>query len=129
MDIKINREIRDYSEKMILGLSLREAIFCGAAVIASGSIYFALKDAMHIEILSWICVAGALPFVFLGFFKYHELAAEKIAYRIILHILQPRYLTYTSTSIFSEAEKEIRKNEIKNAKKRIGRKKRKKKDI
>ncbi|NLD19146.1 MAG: PrgI family protein [Clostridiales bacterium] len=129
MDIKINQEIRDYSEKLILGLNLREAVFCGAALIASGGIYFALDDTVHIEILSWLCVAGALPFVFLGFFKYHELHAEQIVFRIIMDTIQPRELTYTSTSIASELEKEVRKNAIKNSKKRFRSKKRKKEDI
>ena len=43
MEVKINKEIRDYTEKIYFGLTLRQLIFsllaCGVAVI----IYFLLK--------------------------------------------------------------------------------------
>lgn len=125
MDIKINKEIRDYSENMILGLNIRQAVFSGGALVISLGLFFLLRDKVNVEIISWLCVLAAFPFVFMGFFKYHELPAEKIMYKIIIHYLQPKKMTYTSTSIWGEIGKEIRKNEIKhnkNNRKRKGRK-------
>ena len=44
MEVKINREIRNYTESMFFGLSLRQFIFsvlaCGIAV----GLYFLLKE-------------------------------------------------------------------------------------
>ena len=44
MEIKINREIREYKENMFFGLSLRQLVFsvlaCGVAV----GIYFGLRN-------------------------------------------------------------------------------------
>lgn len=78
MEVKINREIRDYSEAVYFGLNLRQFVFsvlaCGIAV----GLYFLLKPFFGIETLSWVCIVGAAPFATLGFFKYHGMTAEKV---------------------------------------------------
>lgn len=128
MEVRINREIRDYSEKLALGLTLREAIFSGLAVAASGGTYFVLSGSLHMEIVSWVCVAAAAPFVFLGFFKYHELSAERIVLKIIRERGGSRCLTFAASDIYAGIKKREKKgNEIKNSKGRISRAKRKKK--
>ena len=62
MDVKINKEIRDYSESMFFGLSLRQFVFsvlaCGIAVL----IYFRLEPLLGLETTSWICIVAAFPF-------------------------------------------------------------------
>ena len=67
MEVKINREIRNYTESIFFGLSLRQFFFsilaCGVAVI----LYFILKEYLGIETLSWICILGASPFAAIGF--------------------------------------------------------------
>ena len=54
MEVKINREIRNYTENMFFGLSMRQFIFsvltCGAAV----ALYFGLRDALGTETVSKI---------------------------------------------------------------------------
>lgn len=127
MDIRINREIRDYSEKLVLGLTLREAVFSGLAVVASGGSYFLLSESFHAEIVSWVCVAAAAPFVFLGFFKYHELPAERIVLKIITEKRDSKVLTYAASDIYGKLQKGKKGNEIKNNKGFIGRKKGRKK--
>ena len=129
MDIKINKEIRDYSENMILGLNIRQAAFSGAAIIVSAGLFFLLRNRFNIEIISWICVVAAFPFVFMGFFKYHELPAEQILRRVVTYYLQPKNMTYTTTSICGELEKRVRENEVKHSKRHRKSKKGKKKDL
>ena len=43
MEIKINREIRDYSESMFFGLSMRQFFFSLIAIGVAVGIYFGLK--------------------------------------------------------------------------------------
>lgn len=117
MDIKINKEIRDYTENMILGLNIRQAVSCIIAIVISAGIYFLLKDILNIEVISWICIIAAFPPVFFGFFKYHELPAERIIYKIVLYKLQSKCLTYSTTSVANEIGKVVIKNEITNIKK------------
>ena len=77
MEVKINREIRNYTESIFFGLSLRQFIFsilaCGVAVI----LYFVLKRYLGIETLSWVCILGAVPFAAIGFITYNGMPAEK----------------------------------------------------
>ena len=79
MEIKINREIRDYKENIFFGLSLRQLIFsllaCGVAV----GIYLGLRDALGTETVSWLCILGAAPFAAIGFVKYHGMTAPRCA--------------------------------------------------
>lgn len=58
MEIKINREIREYTEAMYFGLSLRQflcaVLACGVAV----GLYFLLRPHMGMETVSWVCILG-----------------------------------------------------------------------
>ena len=77
MEVKINREIRDYTESMFFGLSLRQFIFsvlaCGVAV----GVYFLLRPLLGLETTSWVCIIAAVPFGAIGFLKYNGMTAEK----------------------------------------------------
>ena len=43
MEVKINREIRNYTEAMFFGLSLRQFIFSACACVVAVGLYFLLK--------------------------------------------------------------------------------------
>ena len=107
MEVKINREIRNYTESMFFGLSLRQFIFavlsCGVAVL----MYFLLRPYLGIETLSWMCILGAAPFAALGFIKYNGMTAEKFAWAWLKsEFLIPKKLMFYSTNIYHEALKE-----------------------
>ena len=76
MEVKINKEIRDYTEAIFFGLSLRQFIFSGLACGIAVGLYFLLHPYMSMETVSWICVLGAAPCVVFGFVKYHGMTAE-----------------------------------------------------
>ena len=106
MEVKINREIRDYTESMFFGLSLRQFFFsvlaCGVAV----GLYFLLRPYVGMETVSWMCVLGAAPFAALGFFKYHGMTAEQFVWAWIKsEILMPKRLVFRPENIYYEALK------------------------
>ncbi len=106
MEVKINREIRDYTEAVYFGLSLRQFIFsvlaCGVAV----GLYFLLRPFFGIETLSWVCILGAAPFAAIGFFKYHGMTAEKVLFTYLRsEILMPKEIKFISKNIFDEIER------------------------
>ena len=43
MEVKINREIRNYTESMFFGLSLRQLIFSALAVAVAVGLYFLMR--------------------------------------------------------------------------------------
>lgn len=107
MEIRINKEIREYTENTFFGLSMRQFIFsvlaCGSAV----GIYFLMKHYVGVETVSWMCILGALPFALMGFVKYHGMTAERfIAAWIKSEFLYPKKLTFKSTNLYYEALKE-----------------------
>ena len=111
MEIKINREIRNYTESMFFGLSLRQLVFSLAAVGVSIGAYFGLKPYLGVEMVSWVCVLCAAPFAVLGFIKYNGLTAERFIWAWLKsEFLMPKRLTFNATNIYVEALKPIKRN-------------------
>jgi hypothetical protein len=77
MEIKINREIRDYTESMFFGLSLRQFVFAVLAILVAVGIYFGLRSHLGTETVSWVCILGAAPFAVIGFVRYNGMTAER----------------------------------------------------
>ena len=97
MEVKINREIRNYTEAMFFGLSLRQFIFSACACVVAVGIYFLLKPYVGTETVSWMCILGAAPFAALG------MTAEKFIYAWIKsEFLMPKKLTFRSTNTYYE---------------------------
>ena len=66
MEVKINRGIRNYTEAMFFGLSLRQFIFSALACGVAVGLFFLLRGRFRTETISWMCVLGALPFAVMG---------------------------------------------------------------
>jgi hypothetical protein len=114
MEVKINREIRDYTESMFFGLSLRQFIFSILAVIVAVGIYLGLRGVLGTETVSWMCILGAMPFAALGFIKYHGMTAEQFFWAYVKsEFLIPKKLTFYATNIYFEALKSTVLNHVK----------------
>lgn len=77
MEVKINKEIRNYTESMFFGLSLRQFIFSLLAIGVAVGLYFLLRPHFGTETLSWMCILGAAPFAAMGFVRYNGMTAEQ----------------------------------------------------
>lgn len=107
MEVKINREIRDYTESMYFGLSMRQFFFSLAAVGVAILLYFVLKPYVGMESVSWMCILGAAPFAALGFVSYHGMRAEEFLWVWIRsELLEPKRLHFESENMYYEALKE-----------------------
>ena len=93
MEVKINREIRNYSESMFFGLSLRQCVFSVLAMAVAVALYFVLKPYVGLETVSWMCILGAAPFAALGFITYHGMTAEQFLWAWLRsELIEPRFL-------------------------------------
>ena len=106
MEVKINKEIRNYTESMFFGLSLRQFIFsvlaCGVAV----GLYFLLRPRFGTETLSWVCILGAFPFAAMGFIKYNGMTAEQFVWSWIKsEFLMPKKLMFLPDNLYYETMK------------------------
>lgn len=82
MEVKMNKEIRNYQESMFMGLNLRQCIFSLLAIAVAVGIYFGLGDYVGQEMTGWLCILGAAPFAVCGFFQYHGMNASSLPGRI-----------------------------------------------
>lgn len=103
MEVKINKEIRNYSENVYFGLSLRQFIFSLLSCIVAVVIYILFKNKLGTEITSWICIICVTPLVLLGFVNYNGMNLEELLVVIIKNkILTPKYLVYNPTNYYEE---------------------------
>ena len=103
MEVKINREIRQYTESIFFGLSIRQFAFSICACCVAVMLYFLLHEKVNGEVVSWVCILGAAPFAALGFITYNGLPAEKIFYCWIKsNILTPKKLVNKPTNYYFE---------------------------
>lgn len=121
MEVKINREIREYTESMYFGLSLRQFIFSVLACVVAIAAYFISRPLLGLEVASWLCIIVAFPFAVIGFVKYNGMPAEKffIAW-FKSEFLIPKKLTFRNSNMYynllEEGRKAKRKERRKNDK-------------
>ena len=101
MEVRINREIRDYTESMFFGLSLRQFFFSALACGVAVGIYLGLNPILGTETTSWLCIVAAFPFAVIGFLKYNGMTAEKFIWAWIKSIFMiPKVLTFGNTNYY-----------------------------
>lgn len=106
MEVKINREIRNYTESMFFGLSMRQFVFSVLAILVAVGLYFLLKPHFGTETVSWMCILGAAPFAALGFITYHGMTAEQFLWAWLRsELLEPKELRFEASNLYYEALK------------------------
>ena len=100
MEVKLFKDIRNYSESIFFGLSLRQFLFAALAVGSSVAVYFLTHGVLHDEIVGWLCILAALPFAFFGFFKYQGLTAWQFLRAAIRYFFAPKKLPRVDTNIY-----------------------------
>jgi hypothetical protein len=107
LEVKINREIRNYTESMFFGLSMRQFVFSVLAILVAVGLYFLLKPHFGTETVSWMCILGAAPFAALGFITYHGMTAEQFLWAWLRsELLEPKELRFESSNLYYEALKD-----------------------
>ena len=125
MNAKINKEIRNYSESIFFGLSMRQFVFSLLAVLVAVGLYFLLCPYFGLETLSWMVILAAAPFAVMGFVSYHGMSAEQFLITWIRsELIEPRQLCVQVNNMYYEAmkkwiaakEKGGKRKRVKNAK-------------
>ena len=108
MEVKINREIRAYTESMFFGLSLRQFFFSVCACGMAMALYFVIRPYFGMETVSWMCIVSVAPFAAMGFISYHGMTAEQFVWAWIKsEFLMPKRLIFQSVNIYYETLKGV----------------------
>ena len=106
MNAKINKEIRNYSESIFFGLSMRQFVFSLLAVLVAVGLYYLLSPFFGLETLSWMVILAAAPFAVMGFVSYHGMSAEQLLITWIRsELIEPRQLSVQVNNLYYEAMK------------------------
>ena len=117
MEEKINKEIRDYTESMLFGMSLRQLVFSALAVIVAVGLFFLLRPVLGTETVSWICILGAAPFAALGFVSYHGMTAEEFLWTWLRsEVIEPKEVKFKAENLYYEALTRDSKGHLKGGK-------------
>ena len=107
MEIKINKEIRDYTEGIFFGLSMRQLIFSAFAVAAALGVFFGLRNVMGTEGVSWLCILAAAPFAAMAFFHYNGMSAEQFAWAWLKsEVIYPKNVCFKANNLYYELMRE-----------------------
>lgn len=95
MEVKINKEIREYTESIFFGLTMRQCFFCNCNHRCSYYLFFTI-DTLGVELTSWLCILGAGPCVALGFITYQGMNAEEIFMTAIYSFYYLKHSSYSN---------------------------------
>ncbi len=116
MEININKDIREYTEGVFFGLNLRQLVCSGLAVASAVAVYFGTREVVSKDIMTYLCIAVAIPFAAIGFIKYNGMPMEKIIVAWLKdNFIVPRKLTVKANNIYLEALKGYFANKEKEA--------------
>ena len=101
IEVKINKEVRDFQESVFFGLTLRQCLFAFLAILAAVAVYFGLRNV--VAEAGWLCVIAAFPFALGGFFKYNGMNFEQFLWAFIKSaVLCPKRLAFKSDNLYAK---------------------------
>lgn len=101
LEVRINKEVRDYQESLFFGLTLRQFIFALLAVAVAVGIYFGLRPVLGSEV-GWVCILAAFPFALGGFFQYNGMDLEQFLLAVFrTEVLTPKRLWFRSENLYA----------------------------
>lgn len=104
MEVRINKEVRNYQESLFFGLTLRQFIFALLAVTVAVAVYFGLRPVLGEGEIGWLCVLAAFPFALGGFFQYNGMTLERFLLAFIrAELLYPGKLVFRAENLYAKA--------------------------
>lgn len=120
IEIKIPKEIRDYKEKFLFGLTIRQFFSVAAALAICVPLYIFGKDALGSDLMGWLIILIAAPIFAFGFFKFNGMPFEQ--FLLILYRqkwAEPQRRKYVDLPVFWDCRNEIIENELAHQRARI----------
>ena len=121
IEVRIPKEIKEYKEKIIFGLNLRQLISVLVGGIICLSTFFLIKPIVGVDLASDIIIIEAIPIFAFGFIKVRSFNFETYAKIFLKHKLGKNKRTYENKlyminlkdeiSYKDYAKKEVRKVE------------------
>lgn len=103
MEVRINKEVRNYQESLFFGLSLRQFLFALLAVAVAVIVYFFLRPVLGNGEIGWVCILAAFPFAMGGFFQYNGMSLERFLFAFVRsELMTPKLLVFRSENGYAK---------------------------
>jgi len=113
IEIKIPKEITDYKEKFLFGLTVRQLVSAVVALAICIPLFIFGKDYLGEDLVGWIIILVAIPIFAFGFFRYDGMPFEQfLAMLYRQKWVEPQKRKYEELPVFWECREEIIENEI-----------------
>ena len=111
MVIEINKNIDNYKESVVLGLSARQLVYSVLSVVAGGGIVLLLYRHVGLTVSTYIAIPVVAPIAMTGFYSYHGMTFVEMM-KLKLHFaFANRTYTYVSTE-GEQALQKLRQEEM-----------------
>lgn len=118
IEVPVNREIRNYKEKIFYGFTLKQVI-CGILGLTAGAVLYiyVLPQDWNSTIKTILCLIVSMPLFCIGFLKFNNMTATQLAKAIwIYYVKTPHRLPSRPSNRYAEIFG-IRKSNVKPVKK------------
>lgn len=113
IEIKIPKEITEYKEKFLFGLTIRQCVCAAAALAICVPLYIFGKDWLGDDLVGWIVILTALPILAFGFFKYDGMPFEQFIGMLYRQKwVEPQKRKYEELPVFWGCRDEIVEDEV-----------------
>lgn len=112
IEIRIPKEIKNYREKLFFGLTLRQCLCAGVALLICVPLYIFGNKIMPQEIVSWLVILIAAPLMMAGFFRYNDMMFEQFAVEMYYQNFTPQKRVYSYEPIFMELREKYLAEEL-----------------
>lgn len=112
IEIRIPKEIKNYREKLFFGLTLRQCICAGVALLICVPLYIFGNRFLPQEMVSWLVILIAAPLMLAGFFRYNDMMFEQFAVEFFFHNFTPQKRVYSYEPIYMDLRKEYLAEEL-----------------
>lgn len=112
ISVDIPKDIREYKEKLAFGLTLRQMLATGIALIICVPLYLFGRKYISDDLMSWIIIGVALPCVGVGFIKKNGMPFEKYMWAILKQqLIFPQKTKFRTDNFFREMQEKAEQEE------------------
>ena len=114
MVIEINKNIDNYKESVVLGLTARQLVYSALSVVVGGGIVLLLYRHMGLTVSTYIAVPVIAPIAMTGFYSYHGMTFIEMMKLKLYFAFANRTYTYMSTEGEQAVQRLRQEEETKN---------------
>lgn len=115
LEIKINKDPREYKDKLLFGLSVRQLLCTAIMLLINIPLYIWGSKILGESITGYLLILVAVPLVLIGFFEYNKMPFERVLLSMIqVKFIRPekRYRYYSNENIVAALDKQILEQEL-----------------